>query len=361
MLLDLTTIQLQVRSLGLLIEESRTNLQVYSEEFDNAAWSKGASSVTANTIIAPDGTLTADKLVEDNTTATHNVSDVFSFTSGTSYTVSIYAKAGERDYLVFQPSNVTDFPLQASFNLSNGTVASVITEIGTPSITDVGNGWYRCSITGTATTTSSRTLRFYTSNGSLTYTGDGYSGIYIWGAQVEQGSFPTSYIPTVASTVTRSADSASMTGTNFSDWYRQDEGTLYVECKTNDQNTGFPGIFELDNQTVGAVSTSNRIALLGRPSGLINVQIARSSVEVNIQISSDFRNDFLKAVLAYRNNDVNLTTETTSGIDTNVVIPTVINFSIGEQNTGYLNGTIKKLAYYPLRLTNNELVDLTEE
>jgi hypothetical protein len=356
-------------SLGLLIEESRTNLQVYSEEFNNVAWSKQRITITPNTIVAPDGTLTADKLFVTTDTGWHYIFDSNSVTSGNTYTISFYAKKAEQEYISAHFPSVefgdTNVGNSCTFNLSTGVISNQGTYLLSASITDVGNGWYRCSLTKEATSTASADLIITLPNqSSFTtsgYTGDGYSGVYLWGVQLEQASFPTSYIPTVASQVTRSADGASMTGTNFSDWYRQDEGTLYVECKTNDQNTGFPGIFELDNQTVGAVSTSNRIALLGRPSGLINVQIARSSSEVNIQISSDFRNDFLKAVLAYRNNDVNLTTETTSGIDTDVVIPTVINFSIGEQNTGYLNGTIKKLAYYPLRLTNNELVDLTEE
>ena len=353
-------------SLGLLIEESRSNLQVYSEEFDNAAWSKGASTITPNTIIAPDGTLTADKLVEDNTTSTHSVSDVFSFTSGTSYTVSIYAKAAERDYLLFQPSNNTEFPLQASFNLSNGTVASVITELGTPSITDVGNGWYRCSITGTTTATSSRTLRFLIGNGSFTYTGDGYSGIYIWGAQIEAGTFPTSYIKTTGSQVTRSADDAVMTGTNFTDWFNNQEGTLYVNCNIN----------TLSEDNVGAVSlgdSANRIELRGTGSSTNTPRfdsIYNGTAQMAIQIPSLGSETNRRLALSYNMNDYNISTSANGNsvnkdISGNIpIIDSNDGLKIGKNaytsSLQQLGGTIKKVSYYPIALTDNEIVDLTE-
>ena len=69
-----------------------------------------------------------------------------------------------------------------------------------------------------------------TSNGTVTYDGNGTSGIYLWGAQLEEGAFPSSYIPTTTAAATRSADVASITGTAFSGWYRQDEGTFYGEA-----------------------------------------------------------------------------------------------------------------------------------
>jgi hypothetical protein len=139
--------------------------------------------------------------------------------------LSVYAKKGERQYLVLQlPSAAFPSSSNATFDLDSATF-NLGAGSPTASITDVGNGVYRCSITKTATSSASSNGAFIyvTNSASATinaYTGDGYSGIYIWGAQLEAGAFPTSYIPTVASQVTRSADSASMTGANFSDWYR---------------------------------------------------------------------------------------------------------------------------------------------
>jgi hypothetical protein len=185
-------------SLGLLVEEQRTNLLLRSEEFDNAYWLKSNATITSNTVIAPDGTLTGDKLVENTANATHFIySGSQAFVSGTSYTLSVYAKKGERQYLVLQlPSAAFPSSSNATFDLDSATF-NLGAGSPTASITDVGNGVYRCSITKTATSSASSNGAFIyvTNSASATinaYTGDGYSGIYIWGAQLEAGAFPTS-------------------------------------------------------------------------------------------------------------------------------------------------------------------------
>jgi hypothetical protein len=171
--------------LGLLIEEQRTNLLTYSEEFDDAAWSKTRSSITANTIVAPDGALTGDKLVENTDTGTHFVSQSASLIANAVYTASVYAKAGERTRVQLQTANVANWTASVStvFDLSAGTVVS-----GTGTITPVGNGWYRCSITatfGASNTIGGMNIFPVISGTTSSYTGDGYSGIYLWGAQLE--------------------------------------------------------------------------------------------------------------------------------------------------------------------------------
>lgn len=187
----------------LLVEEQRTNFLLQSEAFDNAAWNKTRTSVAANAALAPDGTMTADKLVEDTTaTGSHGVNQVTSATSGAVYTYTVYAKAGERNWLCLVVNTGAGFPA-AWFDLSLGAKGS-----GTGhSIEAVGNGWYRCSFT---VTSSAVTLNAFVlvvnANGNQNYTGDGTSGIYIWGAQLEVGTSPTSYIPTADAQVTRAAD-----------------------------------------------------------------------------------------------------------------------------------------------------------
>jgi hypothetical protein len=169
-------------SLGLLIEEQRTNLLLRSQEFDNAYWTKTRSSITANTIIAPDGTLTGDKLVEDTSaTTTHVVFKSVTTTSGTVYTHSVYVKEGERSWAIVQNGSA-----YAWFNLSNGTIGTQVpSTTGTFAITSVGNGWYRCSVSQVASTSMSCGIYASSDDNVLNYTGDGYSGIYIWGAQLE--------------------------------------------------------------------------------------------------------------------------------------------------------------------------------
>lgn len=216
---------------GLLIEEQRTNLLKYSEQFDNAAWGKTNTTITANAIVSPAGVLTADKLVETVTTGEHTLSFSLGVTSGVSYTFSLFAKAGERSKLriLFSAAGFGT-NTQDLFNLSTGTVDD--NQSGGASIISMGNGWYRVVVTKTAiaTTTSTFQIRVCNTESATNYTGDRTSGLYVWGAQLEVGSFPTNYIPTTTAQVTRAADSASMTGANFSSWYNT-TGTILAKYK----------------------------------------------------------------------------------------------------------------------------------
>jgi hypothetical protein len=209
-------------SLGLLVEEQRTNLLLRSEEFDTT-WTPTRASVTANTTLAPNGTATADSLIEDSTaSASHFLSQTVTFAAG-SYTFFCYLKANTRsEARLICFDNTTTFAVY--FDMSTGTVGSTAGGAA-GSISLMADGWYRCSITFTAAAGTGYARVGLAVAGSQTYTGDGTSGIYIWGAQLEAGAFPTSYIPTSGTTATRAADVASISGSNFSSWYRQDEGT----------------------------------------------------------------------------------------------------------------------------------------
>jgi hypothetical protein len=346
-------------SLGLLIEESRTNLFQYSSEFDNAYWSKTRLSITENTIVAPDGTLTGDKLVEDTTASnTHQIARSVSYTSGTTYTYSFFAKAGERTRVAFQfPSLAFTDPINISFDLNTGTVVAVGAG-GTASISSVGNGWFRCVGTATATITTSATtawVRLIETGVTTIYTGDGYSGLYLWGAQLEAGAFPTPYIATGAATATRSADSASMTGTNFSSWYNQGEGTLYAEIQT-------PRFAASGNPTLYSINTdvNNRIfAFLTIGSLNYRAQINSSGNTELVQniVSSANITDVNKTVFAYKANNSVAYGRNTNSDDTTCTIPVVVEFSFG--GSVGAQKYIRKLAYYPLRLTNAQLQALT--
>ena len=184
-----------------LIKGVRTNLVSYSEEFDNAYWTKLRASVSANIVISPDGTTNADKIIENTENNSHGVLSAVLNTSGQQYSVSVYVKAAERSWFAIY---VGGGPAQGRFfDVSNGVLGSALAN--TPnesSITDAGNGWYRCSIVYTATDASSDvTLQSATANGTNIYTGDGTSGVYLYGAQVELSASPTDYIPTTTTAV----------------------------------------------------------------------------------------------------------------------------------------------------------------
>ena len=339
-------------SLGLLVEEQRSNLLLRSEEFGNAAWTKTRSSITANTIVAPDGTLTGDKLVEDTTASnTHTLLQNVTINNATVYSFSFYAKAAERSLIrVNSPSIGVDL----WFNLATGLLQ--ITTLGTGTITPVGNGWYRIVATGTSNTTSGAATIFLSNGATHIYTGNGYSGIYIWGAQLEAGAKETTYIKTVASQVTRSADSA--IDSTIDDWCSQGEGTLYVDFAFNEVLNN-SRVLEIGNGT-----TSNFTALYTAVTDLKLFTTANGTNVVNATaVPSLSTNTDYSVAVAYNFNDyATVANGGTVVTDTSANVPVVNKLVIGGNTFNGLqkmNGTIKKIAYYPARLTNAQLQAIT--
>ena len=170
----------------------RCNLLTYSEQFDNAVWAKAACSVTPNTAVAPDGTTTMDTLVEDATSAYHYLQPASTTVTARPYTASIRAKlaTGTRKLVIREGVSTGAY---ATFDLSAGTVAASGAG-GVGAITPLGSGVYLCSMTYTAVAgTASTQLALTNGTAFATYTGDGTSGIYLWGAQLEVGSSATAY------------------------------------------------------------------------------------------------------------------------------------------------------------------------
>lgn len=340
---------------GLLIEEQRTNSLTYSEQFDNAAWTKSNSSITANAATAPDGTLTGDKLI-GNSGLNGAVSQSISFTSGTSYAVSFFAQKAEFDIVQLRVGSSafagTTGNRTVDFNLTTGSVSSVGSSISSASITAVGNGWYRCVSIVIPTSTASDSVFI-----RLSDTGDGTSGIYLWGAQLEAGAFATSYIPTTTAATTRSADIASI-GT-LSPWYNATEGTFFAEW-TLGQDVISVSIYAADDGTINnfirtryaAAGTSNDSAVA--VGGVTQAVLAASNQQT---LNTTYKN-----AMAYKINDFARSASGAAVItDTSGTIPTVTQFSIGKTaaNTEQPNGYIRRITYTPRRLTNAELQSLT--
>lgn len=343
-------------SLGLLIEESRTNLTTYSSQFDDASWVTANTSVTANTVVSPDGTLNADKLIPNSTITGHYIGQSIT-TTAVANTFSVYLKAGGYNWAVLYIAGVN---AGIFFNLSSGTTGSNFVSAPTSSsITAVGNGWYRCSITATLTTSS--TLRIYSASADATtsFAGDGFSGLFLWGAQLEAGGFATSYIPTVASQVTRAADNASMTGSNFSTWYNAGEGTLYAEANPSQAPSSY-GVVSMAAVLSDTANYTNAIRL-ERVSGSARVvQTVNSSSQVFTSSWSTGASG--KLISGYKANDSAATFNAATATSLSGNAPATASFlGIGGNgaSTNPWNGTIKKIAYYPLRVTNAQLQALT--
>ena len=357
-------------SLGLLIEESRTNLVTYSEQFDNAAWTTTSAAVTPNATTAPDGNVTVDLITYSSAVA--NPARNISVTSGTTYTVSVYAKTGNVNFARFRigaSSGGSGTSASVFFNLSTGVVSSTPAPTAdfttfTTSINQVGNDFYRLSFTFLVTNgVTSLNLAIVA---SATSGGSAASGntFYIWGAQLEVGAFATSYIPTVASQVTRAADVAVMTGTNFSSWYNAAQGSLYAEWSSvgslSDNRIPYAisdGTFNNVNYLTAATASASNQS--------VNTIRSSNTTQANMAVSVAYTNyAYRKTAAAYKVNDFALSGDGGAvAVDTSGSVPIGIDrLSLGTSwtaNSNFLNGTIRKIAYYPLRVTNAQLQALT--
>jgi hypothetical protein len=267
---------------ALLLEPQRTNLNLYSEDLGNAYWSKFQSSVTTNVTTSPDGTTNADKLIEDTSTNFHSVfiNTAFSVTIGQSYTRSIYAKADGRNWISLLIIDSTQY--RAFFNLSTGVVGTVSSGL-TASIQSVGNGWYRCSVTRVAATTSltSMAIELASADNTGSYTGNGTSGVFLYGAQLELGAYPTTYIPTTTASATRIADSFSRSNIYTNGLITSSGGTWFVELMGNLQYTRDAGNSNMFIGDAGNNSPSNSLEIR-------NGGIANSRLDLGKRISGTF-------------------------------------------------------------------------
>ena len=226
---------------NILLEPQRTNLALQSSSFDSASWTKSNSIVTPNVAISPSGVQDADTLTADGTSSGHQVTQSISLTGGATYSISFYAKKNTNNFIQFVGANaVLGLNSWANFDLENGVVGSV-GSLTTASIESVGNGWYRCivNVTATATATSNAfILNMITSATSIRGEANSLStSVYIWGAQLEAGSYATSYIPTTTASVTRNADIISKP--NLGTYMSPQNNTIFFDFTTisGGQNT----------------------------------------------------------------------------------------------------------------------------
>ena len=334
---------------SLKLEPQRTNSITRSEDF-NITWGKNDVTVSADATISPDGTQNADKLVETNTLAFHFVS--FGTTINAEPTVfSFYAKAAERTSVsafLSQSGNVgANFDLSAETATANGTG-------NTASIESVGNGWYRCIIINDGSADLNNSVRIGIQNGALnSYQGDGTSGIYIWGAQLEiNESYPTSYIKTSGSAVTRNADACNNAETTFND----SEGVLYAEFK-NEDTTNYRLISISDG------TDNNRIFLGTRlTTGYIYYFVISGGSTQASYITTDLASDFTKVAVKYKANDfafwingIEVSTDSSGSTPTGL---DVLQFNGGSGIWDFY-GNCKEVRVYNTALTDTELQELT--
>jgi hypothetical protein len=339
-----------LQPLGLLIEEARTNLFLQSQFA--ASWINfGTATQTINNAVAPDGTTTANLV--SSPAATDYVYQAPTTVIGTSYAFSFFVKNSTATVSFYQvrTSSTAAF---GTLTWSGATLASATATTGTVSFAAVGNGWYRVTAIYTATETAARHRIGGGDNTSTT------GNILVWGAQLEAGAFATSYIPTTTTALTRSADVASMTGTNFSSWYNASEGTLYAESSLQGFGTT-PAITSFSDGT----DTGNLIQVNTSGAGLVRYRVVIGGVAQVNNISSGVTataNTFFKYAAAYEASDFAISVNgATAATQASGSVPSPTQLRILQTGSGgsVFSGTIRRIAYYPTRLPDATLQGLT--
>jgi len=235
---------------GLLIEEQRTNTLLWSSVFTNAVWSQGNVTLTPNQSGAPDGTATFTRLAETATTNSFYLLTTFTaLPASTTVALSLYARAQQNRYLQLSLDDSAANGLFATFDLQTGTVSGALSgrgaaTLGTASIQPIGGGTYRCAITGSINAGMNRVIFNPANTGNAgwlpSYAGNPANGLLIFGAHLEQGAFPTSYIPTTSVSVTRAIDVCQIP-TNVS-WFSGTSSSLLFELNPLVVNNTYGGI-----------------------------------------------------------------------------------------------------------------------
>jgi hypothetical protein len=338
------------RCRGLLVEEARTNIYLNSQQMNLQT----PVGITVDTdvagIAAPDGTITADKLVEDASNGQHAAQAALGGAIG-DYSFSGFFKAAERTSIRLNIFSTT-LNAVAIFNLATGTITSVSGGATNAKITELANGWFRCEMSANQPDVRTLGLRFALISGttSHSYVGTPGNGAYAWGGQLEQAGFPTSYIPTGAAAVLRNADIATATGTNFSDWWQTGKGSALVRARPSTV-IGIRPAIQFDDATA-----DNIIALRGnttnpelyiRSVGSDQAQIDAGTIAANVsyRLAGGWAENSCAASL---NSGV-------PALDGAATIPVVTQARLGSDGTNYLNGHLEAIEYYNERIPNSAL------
>ena len=341
---------------SLLLEPQSTNLVTYSENFSDSSWIKSRSTYTSDAIKSPSGLINMGYLTENTASGnTHYMRTFLTLTDGIYYTLSVFAKAKERNIICLGDNAASQSNTGVWFDLTNGVILTQRSGyVG--NIKDFGNGIYRCSVIYSASASRQYAdIALSLSDGVNVYTGDGTSGVYIWGAQVEQQSYPTSYIPNFGTAlgVTRSAETCNNAGD--ADTFNDSEGVLMAEISTfkgDDTNKQL----SITNSTT---SEAIKFAFLNGNSILFERKTSSGDTQNAVTYLGGY---LVKIALKYKANqykgfingfEVVLTQSSN--------LPTGLNrlaFDNGIGNADFFGNT-KQIQYYNSALTDSELETLT--
>ena len=331
-----------------LLEKAATNFVTHSEDFSNGSWVKSGASVTSG-FVSPDGTANAFKLVEDTNNGNHRIFG--SALASNIYTISIFAKYNGR---LLQLASTTSVGHYANFDLLNGVIGNYGSLTENPTIIELTNGWYKCSMTTTSNmnTPIVSAIQSTTSAYQPDEQGDGTSGIYIWGAMLEQNSQASSYIPTQGTIQTRVQETAN--GSGNSEVFSDSQGSLFLNINTSD--TSAVPVISLSNG-----SFSNEIEFAYYGTNQFNFILRVSGGTPNV-VGNIVGNSFSKFCVTYTTTDFkvylngfligsNTLPSPLSGLN-------VLDFNLPNGLNNFY-GKTKEISYYDEILTDLELETLT--
>lgn len=344
----------------LLLEPTRTNSVIYSEMFDNSAWTKSLTDVSGNMIVSPDGYQSADLLIPNTTlSSSHRVErGGGSVTTPNIYTGSVFVKYGGYDYVNIELTNY----LAASFTyrfstgvISNATGAGLVA--GSPKAENYGNGWIRLSLSSTLPSgngTAVVRINFRNNSNSANFAGDGVSGVYAWGYQLELGSNPTSYIPTWNASVTRNLDIC--VKNSISSLIGQTEGTFFADITITNTSQN-RSIFAIDiNSTTDFIT-----GIINSPNTIV-FNIRKDSVFTTLVTSSSITLGRHKLAFAYKSGEYALYIDGVQiGLSTSTQYPsgTLSQLIISNTAYGQLFDGFNQAILFKTRLSNSDLATLT--
>ncbi len=328
----------------LLLEPSSTNLFDYSEDFSQ--WVNIRTTDALSSISSPSGSANVYKIVPTTDNNTHRIDKVVTLTDSNTYSLSFFAKKGEYNCIrasigkTSVTGNIVSFNLDTGVKTETGTIAS-------SSMVEFSNGWFRCSFTAAAST-ADRVVIGLGNDDTYSFAGDGSSGIFLWGAMIEEKSFSTSYIATTGSTVTRAAETCDSAGN--STVFNDSEGVLYAELEfVNDTNSKLISIN--DN------SASNRILFGNFSDG--NFKVFSQSSDLIVVSGLNGNN---KIAAKYKSGDFSLFVNGVEvGTSTSTILPTgltQLSFDNGASGSIFY-GKVKNIQVYNTALTDAELIELT--
>jgi hypothetical protein len=340
---------------GLLIEEQRANLLLRSAfssigtVVTSNAWyeTSAALDTTVNSAVAPDGTQTAALLAINSATAFAAVFQRTANATAGTYAYSVYCKAASTDtacrlLLSGEPSTSNlvraDFTLSGAGSASVASVSGTAVSAATPTIQAVGNGWYRCAIVATLSAPTNITVLVYPGSAGAQTTA---SQTLVWGAQLEAGLFATSYIPTTTSSLTRNADVAVITGSNFTSFWNSAQGGAQVQA-TPSTVSGIRPLVQYDDGTANEI-----IALRGNTTNPELYIVDGGAPQAQLDAGTIAANTAYSLTGWWAPNDCRARKDSGAAVtDATATIPTVTQARIGSDGTNYLNGTIATINYY---------------